>query len=397
MEINQGPKNASIQFEFRPLGLDTELLASIFLASLTMTLIKNNVRQKAQGRWHWIFTSLLALTFASTSLLVTAAQNTLRVLAWPGYADADLVKVFEQRTGSRVEVTFIDNDEQLWQRVNQNGAQDFDVFAVNTAELQRYIARNLVTPINATNIPNIVKQQARFHNADMIPGLVHSGKRYAVPYTYSEMGLIYDRLQIDTPPTSIAALWDPRYRGKVLLYNGGTHNFSLAAQVLGNSKPFQLQDKQWPAAVDRLIALRRNAGGFYKQPDESVELFKNKLAALMFANYGSQQVKLLKSAGIDVGYVIPKEGALAWLDCWAITARAQDSSLAHQWINYMLEPKVGQALLERQGLANTTSPSPYLTNNDSIRWLEPVENVTRREQLWDRIVSGDRASKVLAP
>lgn len=362
-----------------------------------MKWIENNISQRTQSRRYWVFTSLLALTCAGISRSPAAAQNTLRVLAWPGYADADLVKVFEQRTGSRVEVTFIDTDEMLWQRINQNGAQDFDVFALNTAELQRYIARNLVAPINAAAVPNIARQQARFRDADKISGLVHSGKRYAVPYTYSEMGLIYDRLQIDTPPTSIAALWDPRYHGKVLLYNGGTHNFSLAAQVLGNSKPFQLHDKQWPAAVDRLIALRRNAGGFYKQPEESVELFKHNVAALMFANYGSQQVKLLKTAGVDVGYVIPKEGALAWLDCWAITARAHNSRLAHQWIDYMLEPQPGRALLERQGLANTTSPAPYLTNNDRILWLEPVENVTRREQLWERIVSGDRASKVLAP
>lgn len=362
-----------------------------------MKLIKKKLRQKTQGRRHWLLTTLLALTCASINVSATAAHNTLRVLAWPGYADADLVKAFEQRTGSRVEVTFIDTDELLWQRVNQNGAQDFDVFAVNTAELQRYIARNLVAPIDAAAVPNMAQQQALFRDADKIPGLVHSGKRYAVPYTYSEMGLIYDRLQIDTPPTSITVLWDPRYQGKVLLYNGGTHSFSLAAQVLGNSNPFQLQGKQWSAAVDRLIALRRNAGGFYQQPDESVELFKYKFAALMFANYGSQQVKLLKAAGIDVGYVIPKEGALAWLDCWAITARGHDSRLAHRWIDYMLEPQPGRALLERQGLANTTSPAPYLSNKDRIRWLEPVENVTRREQLWERIVSGDRASKVLAP
>lgn len=364
-----------------------------------MKLNKNYIRQQTQSRRHWVLTSLLALACASISLSATAAaaHNTLRVLAWPGYADADLVKVFEQRTGSRVEVTFVGTDEVLWQRINQNGAQDFDVFAVNTAELQRYIASKLVAPINTAAVPNIAQQQALFRDADKIPGLVHSGKRYAVPYTYSEMGLIYDRLQIDPPPKSIAAFWDPRYQGKVLMYNGGSHNFSLAAQALGNSKPFQLQDKQWSVAVDRLIALRRNVGGFYKQPEESVELFKHKFAALMFANYGAQQVKLLKAAGIDVGYIIPKEGALAWLDCWAITARTHDSKLAHQWIDYMLEPQPGRALLERQGLANTTSPSPYLTHNDRIRWLEPVENVTRREQLWERIVSGDRASKVLAP
>ncbi len=47
----------------------------------------------------------------------------------------------------------------------------------------------------------------------------------------------------------------------------------------------------------------------------------------MFANYGSQQVQLLKAAGLNVGYVVPKEGALAWLDCWAITRHAPDAAM----------------------------------------------------------------------
>lgn len=326
-----------------------------------------------------------------------SAQNTLRVLAWPGYADADLVKVFEQRTGSKVEVTVIDSDDVMWQKLNRIKAEDFDVFAVNNAELQRYIAAGLVIPLAIQNIPNIASQLPRFRNLQSIPGLVHGNKVYAIPYTYSEMGLIYDRQQVKTPPTSIRALWDPRYKGSVLLYNGSTHNFSLAAQILGDATPFHIENSEWPAAVDQLIALRRNALGFYSQPEESVELFKTRHAALMFANYGSQQLQLLKAAGVDVGYAIAKEGALAWLDCWAVTRGAKNTALALAWINYFLEAEPGKALLTRQGLANTTSESPHLRPQDRLKWLEPVEDVDRRSQLWERILAGDRASRVLAP
>lgn len=343
---------------------------------------------------------LLRTLFAVVALCMALAANavgTLRVLAWPGYADPDLVKVFEQRTGSKVEVTIIDSDDAMWQKVTRNQAGDFDIFAVNTSELQRYIKAKLVVPINTKAIPNTANQLARFRDLKKIAGLVHDGKVYAIPYTYSEMGLIYDRQQVTTPPTSIATLWDPKFKGKVLLYNGSTHNFSLAAQALGYATPFQINDKQWPAAVDKLIALRRNAMGFYSQPDESVELFKNKHAALMFANYGSQQLQLLKTAHVDVGYAMVKEGALAWLDCWAITRSAQNTALAEAWINYLLESEPGQALLIRQGLANTTSESPYLRAHDNLQWLEPVEDADHRNILWDRIVAGDRASKVLSP
>lgn len=342
---------------------------------------------------------LRALTgFALLCLTVgVQAQGTLRVLTWPGYADPDLVKVFEQRSGAKVEVTTIDSDDVLWQKLNKNNGADFDVFAANTAELQRYIRAGLVVPIDPKAVPNTSRQLPRFRNLKGIPGLMQDNKVYAIPYTYSEMGLIYDRQQVKEPPTSLRALWEPRYRGKVLLYNGSSHNFSLAAMVLGDATPFRLDDGEWPAAVEQLIALRRNALGFYSQPEESVELFTSGHAALMFANYGSQQLQLLKKAGVDVGYTIAREGALAWLDCWAITRGARDLGLAQAWINYLLEAEPGNALLSRQGLANTTSESPYLRQQDKLKWLEPVENVDRRARLWDRILAGDRASKVLAP
>lgn len=342
--------------------------------------------------WRWSGLFLLTLL-----LPVLSCADTLRVLSWPGYADADLVKAFEARTGHKVNVTFIDSDEALWQRVQQNQGLDFDVFAVNTAELQRYIQATLVSPINTTLIPNTARQLPRFRHVDHINGLVQQGKVFGVPYTYAEMGLIYDRQQVKTPPTSLAALWDPRYRGKVLVYNSSTHNFTLAGQSLGNGKPFQIADDQWPATVHQLIALRRNVLGFYTEPEESVELFRQKHAALMLANYGTQQLQLLRKAGADVGYAIPKEGALAWLDTWAITRKTQKTALAHAWINYLLEPAPSQALEMRQGLANTVAEPAHLHPQDRIVWLEPVENSERRQQLWERIYSGDRVSRVLGP
>lgn len=43
-----------------------------------------------------------ALAWAMTFFTAHAAfaQQTLKVLTWPGYADPDLVKVFERQTGS---------------------------------------------------------------------------------------------------------------------------------------------------------------------------------------------------------------------------------------------------------------------------------------------------------
>ncbi len=340
-------------------------------------------------RYLSVFLLLLAMAAAPPVL----AEETLRVLTWPGYADSDLVKIFEKRHGVAVEVTFVSSDDVLWEKMNAHEGADFDVFAANTAELTRYIDRGLSVPLDISNIPNTRHQLPRFGDRRSIPGIVRNGKLYAIPYTYSEMGLIYDRKQVREPPTSMAAMWDPRYRGRVLAYNGSSHNFSIVALLLGNEVPFRIKDRDFKRIVERLIALRRNVLTFYSLPEESIELFRENSAALMFANYGTQQVEQLRKAGADIGYVIPDEGALAWLDCWAVTRGARNKRLAEEWINFTLEKDVSAALTKRQGLANTVEPSISTDSSNRLIWLQPVENFNLRAALWDRIISGDRPGK----
>lgn len=339
---------------------------------------------------------VLTLMFGLTPLLA-AGGEVLRVLAWPGYADEDFVRRFEQQTGARVEVTLVGSDEALWEKISANGSRNFDVFAVNTAELQRYIDAALTRPLAVEDIPRLKQQLPRFQDRANIPGIMRDGKLFAVPYTYAEMGLIYDRSVVKTPPDSLAALWDPRFRGRILAYDGASHNFSLAAIRLGKPSPFRLDKGDWTAAIEQLVALRRNALTFYTLPEESVELFRQNRVAILFANYGTQQLQMLKAAGLDVGYVIPREGALAWLDCWVVTQGAANPALARAWIEFTLSPEVSRALTQRHGLGNTLEKPPGESPADRLIWLEPVENPRQRARLWQQIVSGDRPGKVKAP
>ena len=336
--------------------------------------------------------------FAALSLALSLpahAVETLRVLAWPGYADSDLVKVFEARFDVHVEVSLVSSDDVLREKISAHQGKDFDVFAANTAEMQHYISQQLVVPLRLSGIPNTAYQLPRFRDLQAIPGITRQGQVFAIPYTFSEMGLIYDRKQFRTPPTSMAAMWDPRYKGRVLAFDTSSHNFSIASLLLGGS-PFLIEGQQFGRVTEHLIALRRNVLTFYTLPEESVRLFREHSVALLFANYGSQQLKLLRDAGADVGYVIPREGALAWLDCWAITRGAKNQRLAESWINYTLEADVSGELTRRQGLANTLEASPLTGDADKIIWLKPVENAQRRATLWSRIISGDQPEKFLA-
>lgn len=334
-------------------------------------------------RW---FSLIILLTLSIAS---AQAGEVLRVLAWPGYADPDLVQAFEQRYKVRVEVTQISSDDAMWERLSARRGEDFDVFAVNTAELQRYIDKGISIPIAPANIPNTANQLPRFRDLSAIPGITRKGEIYAIPYTYSEMGLIYDRKSFKTPPDSFAAMWDKRYKGRVLAYQASEHNFSLSAMVLGLKSPFQIPATDFRRVSRHLVELRRNVLSYYSSPEEATELFMQNHAVLLFANYGTQQVSMLQRAGADIGYVIPREGALAWLDCWSITRGARNPKLAGTWINYMLEAPVSHALTVRQGLSNTLEEPSTLHKADKIIWLQRVEDVAKRALLWDKIISGN--------
>jgi putative spermidine/putrescine transport system substrate-binding protein len=330
--------------------------------------------------------------FAATR---AGADKALRVLAWPGYADSDVVKLFETRFHAKVEVTFVDSDETLWAQMHRANPPPFDVLAANTAEIQRYAHEGLLAPLDLSQIPSTRRQLPAFRERSTIGGIVQSGTTYAIPFTYSSIGLIYDRKQLPVAPGSMRELWNPRYRGKVLDFNSAQHNFSFTALTLGYD-PFHLSPAQMRVVARRLIELRRNLLTYYTLPEEATALFVEHHAALMFGNYGTQQVELLRRAGVDVAYVIPAEGALAWLDCWAVTRGSRNLKLAHAWIDFMLEPDVAALLTQRQGLANTLTASPGLGGGERLVWIQPVENIERRQSLWHRIVSGERPER-LAP
>lgn len=322
-----------------------------------------------------------------------AAPPVLRVLAWPGYADSDWVHAFESRHSAQVEVTIVGSDEVLRAKLADSRGPAYDVVAANTVELAALLARGELAPLNLSDMPQVARQLPRFRGA--IEGIIRDGKTYAVPYTYSEMGLVYDRQQFSAPPQSISALWDPRWRGRVLAFDGATHAFSLAALERGQL-PFRIADDQFVPLARHLVGLRRNLLSLYALPEESVDLFRRHRVAVMHANYGQQQLKLLRDAGFNVGYVVPREGALAWLDCWAVLRRSPHQALAAQWINHMLHPAVSLELTRRQGLANTLE-EPVALDRDSLMgpivWLQPVEDDARRTRLWQRIVAGDRPER----
>jgi len=332
---------------------------------------------------HLAFTAA-ALALAA-GLAMPAAAKELRILAWQGYADDDWVQEFKGQCGCDVSVVFIGTDDEIWAKIKGSEGKDFDLFAVNTAQLQRYIDAGLTTPIDLDKVPNQKQTLPLFNDLTTVKGVMRDGKLHAIPYAFDSVGIIYDPKKVDTPPDSMSVLWDPKYKGKMLGYDNGEHNFSTTGLIMGVANPFQLTAEQLEQAKQKLIEMKHNLLSFYTTADEAVQIWQNNDVAVMFANYGQQQVKMMKDAGLDIVYVNPKEGALAWLDTWALTSGVQDKELAESWINFVLQKKVGEQLSQRTGFGNTVAPFPSAGENDKLVYLEFVEDPTKRADLWNEI------------
>ena len=172
-------------------------------------------------------------------------------------------------------------------------------------------------------MPNQKETLPRFQDLSKVTGVMRDGKVYAIPYAFDSIGLIYDTDKVKTPPNSWTALWDPQYAGKVLGYDNGEHNFTITALTMGIEDPYHLTDEQLQAAEKKLIDLKHNVLSFYTTADEALQLYQHNDVALIFANYGQQQVKTMQDAGAHIAYINPKEGAPAWLDTWAMTTASR--------------------------------------------------------------------------
>ena len=141
---------------------------------------------------------------------------------------------------------------------------------------------------------------------------------------------------------------------------------------MGIADPFHLSDEQLQAAKAKLIDMKHNLLSLYSTADEALQLYQQNDVAIIWANYGQQQVKMMKAAGAPIAYINAKEGALAWLDTWAMTSGVQNQDLAEKWVNFVLQKKISGALSERQGFGNTAVESRALARTTrscgSTRW-----------------------------
>ncbi|MDG6897695.1 spermidine/putrescine ABC transporter substrate-binding protein [Actinobacillus delphinicola] len=305
--------------------------------------------------------SLMLTACALVAVNASAADNDLYVYNWTDYIPSDLVSKFTKETGIKVIYSTFESNEEMYAKLKllAKDGEGYDLVFPSSYYIDKMASEGLLQPIDHSKIPNFHYIPKEFLNQSFDPN-----NKYSLPYTYGLTGIGVNSAYIDPKDvTSWADLWNPKYKGQVLLTNDAREVFHIALLLDGDS-PNTRNPDQIKAAYERLLKLMPNVLVFNSDSPE-VPFVQGEVNIGMLWN-GSAY--LANKEDPDIKFIYPKEGAILWMDNYAIPSTAKHVANAYKFINFLLRPENAKEVIERMGFSMPNNGvkallTPELANN----------------------------------
>ncbi len=331
------------------------------------------------------FLTNVSLTAICVGIIASPlAAGELNILTWEGYADPSVIEPFEAATGCKVSATYVGSNDDFAPKLAAGGGV-FDIVTPSIDTTYSLIAAGFVQPIDISRITEWNDLYTQFTSA---PGIQKDGKYYGVPYAWGAIPFMYRKDKFDTPPTSIAALWDPALKGRVSLWDDKSALY-VAARLNGDMNIYTLSDEQIAAAQDRLIEQRPLIRKYWATAGELVDLYKSD-EVWISNTWGGYQSSLLAAEGVDVVEFIPVEGAEGWMDSNMIVAGTPNEDCAYKFLNMSISAE-GQAGVFRVNGYSSTNPvaaAKFMTPEEFSALHQDDPDYLNSLLLWENL--GDR-------
>jgi len=283
-------------------------------------------------------------------------EGSLNLVAWEGYTQAQWVKPFQKATGCQVHPKYAGSSDEMVTLMRQGGGSQYDMVSASGDASLRLIYGKIVQPVNVKLIPDW---------KNFIPGLKSpshntiKGVHYGVSLQWGPNTLLYNTTKVKPVPTSWSAIYSPKYKGKVTVPDNPIQiadaalYLSKANPSLGITDPYELNQKQFDAAVALLTKQKPLIKKYWGLASDEIDLFKNG-DAVIGASWPYQTNTLIADK-VPVTDLIPKEGATGWADTWMLSAKAKHPNCAYMWLKWISTPKVQaqQAIYFGETPANT--------------------------------------------
>src|ERR1700676_4439538 len=339
--------------------------------------------------------------FAATVGACKPKTETLSLLVWEGYADPSFVQLFEQAHHCRVVASYMGSSDELVAKLRGGSASSYDIISPSSDVPASIVRAGLAAPLDLSKIPSYHELSSRLRDSPLVK---NNGQTYGVPFVWGPNPLLYDTSAFRQPPDSWGVLWDPKYRGKISLWDELSSVY-MAAQVLGYDKPdpgqlYNLRNAQLEAVKKKLIELKPNIRKYWSTGGELTNLFQNHevIAAMGWPLMTNE----LRKINFPIGETIPKENTTGWIDHLMITAASPRKELAQQFLEYMVEANTQNlATDDTHHTPQTPAHSQLLTTeqrkslhlDDSDEYMKRIyfwQDVPRRakyNEIWNEVKS----------
>jgi spermidine/putrescine-binding protein len=381
-------------------GLSPEINAiSTVLLTATVLLLFAAWRLEQGGRPRQVAApvalavALLGAPFLLAPGSVTGADGQLNVYIWSNYIAPETVRRFEERHHVRVNVDVYDSNEALVAKM-QSGNVDYDVVCPSSYTVQALIAQDLLRALDFSALPHFANMDPRFLDLAHDP---HN--RYSVPYFWGTTGIAYRQSKV-ARVDSWGALWDERYRGRILMLDDAREAFGAALKWKGLSvnttDPARLAAAQRSLVAQRPLVRAYNSSNF-----EDVLLSGD----VWLAQGWNGQFARAMAQDADIRYVIPAEGTALFLDNLAIPRGAPHPELAHAFLDFVMEADVAAEICRTMQYSSPNRaalallPSAIRDNPaifpsaEVVARTEVIEDIGAATVLYDRLWTEVKTSR----
>jgi len=329
---------------------------------------------------------LLALAFTLCAFACAKKTPTLNLLVWEGYADSSFVRGFEEQNHCKVSASYMGSSDELVAKLRGGSAGNYDVISPSSDVATSIATSGLAEPLDLSRIPSYQQLSPQLTS---LPLVRTNGKVFGVPFMWGPNPMIYDTIAFPQPPDSWNVFWDPKYRGKISVWDDLSTVY-MAAQVLGYDQPdptqlYNLSDEQLEAVKKKLLELKPNIRKMWSTGGELTNLFQNHeiIAAMGWPLMTNQ----LRKSNFPVGEVIPRENTTGWIDHLMITSGSENKDLAYKFLEYMAEAQTQKHVTDVTGYTPANPRAAQFMTPEQIKGLhlDDVDNYQKHIYFWQNV------------
>ncbi len=302
-----------------------------------------------------------AVALALTPALAGAQEKVLNVYNWSDYIAPDTLANFQAETGIKVVYDLFDSNEVLEAKL-LSGNTGYDVVVPTSTFLARQIRAGVFQDLDRSKLPN---------HGNLDSGLMEKlaaldpGNAHAVPYLWGTTGIgfnvdkVRERLGEDFTLDTWDMVFKPENAAKLAdcgltMLDAYDEIVPTVLNYLGEDPKSQDTGLIQGKVASTLQAIRPHVRYFHSS--QYINDLANGDVCLSVGWSGDilQAKTRAEEAGngVNVAYIIPKEGAGLWTDMLAIPKDAKNVDNAYLFLNYLMRPDVMAAISNYVWYAN---------------------------------------------